>query len=93
VPEEGESCSRHDRAGPEECEILDHAIARDWPHLTQIGCAHRHLDAQMGDFGPLRVGQPAISMIRYSRVSSTSIGPVRTMIVPWTRLGGRPASR
>jgi len=53
VPEEGQSCSRHDCSGPEERQILDHAISRNWPHPTQIGCGHRHLDAQKGDFSPL----------------------------------------
>jgi hypothetical protein len=50
VPEEGESRPGHERSGPEEREILDHAIARDWPHPTQIGGDHRHFDAQTGDF-------------------------------------------
>jgi hypothetical protein len=62
VPEEGESCCRHDPSGPEECEILDHAIARNWPHPTRIGCDHRHFDAQMGDFQSS--GRPAMSLIR-----------------------------
>jgi hypothetical protein len=42
VPEERESRSGHECSGPEEREILDHAIARDWPHSTRIGCGHRH---------------------------------------------------
>jgi len=49
LPEEVKACSGHHCACAEQGQIVDHAIAGDWPHQRRIGCDHRHLEARKGE--------------------------------------------
>jgi hypothetical protein len=43
LPEEVEGRAGHHGARSEERQVLDHAIPREMPHQTPIGCGARHI--------------------------------------------------
>jgi len=47
VREEVQARPGDDASDPEQSEILDHAIARNWPHRKRIGCGGRHIEGRM----------------------------------------------